>query len=291
MVFDLRGDLADQFHEVVDDETDDMEAIGYDFCVWEGPGNEAPVRAGEVDANDPDLLPSLKTGEVRTQIRFTAARDDVEDAMVFEVGKGGGKALAFVEGVLVNTEDGRTLQAEAFGGLALGELSVDAGDGSRADVFDPSHGRSCNAFVVLLEDARSIGLGAPPPRQKSRKWLDEGAATIMAVVTSTVNDKPTRHIKAVEMTGPALILALAAQAYACAARARDLRALGGRNMDNKLIFVLACEHTIAFNSDSVIHRGHGGGSYRLMSPIFDQEPKMRLPQPPKRARLTCMTTA
>jgi hypothetical protein len=44
-------------------------------------------------------------------------------------------------------------------------------------------------------------------------------------------------------------------------------------MDNKLIFVLARKHTIAFNSDSVIHRGHDGGSYRLMSPIFDQEPK------------------
>jgi len=54
-----------------------------------------------------------------------------------------------------------------------------------------------------------------------------------------MNDKSTGYIKAVEMTGPALVSALAAQAYACAARARDLRALGGRNMDDKLIFVLA----------------------------------------------------
>ena len=61
----------------------------------------------------------------------------------------------------------------------------------------------------------------------------------MAAVTTTMNDKSTGYIKAVEMTGPALVSALAAQAYACAARARDLRALGGRNMDDKLIFVLA----------------------------------------------------
>jgi len=74
------------------------------------------------------------------------------------------------------------------------------------------------------------------------------------------------------MTGSPLIPALAAQAYACAARAGELGTLEGRNMDDELIFLLAREHTIAFNSDSVTHRGHDGGSNRLMSPIFDQEP-------------------
>ena len=44
MVLDLRGDLANQFHEVVDNEADDMEAISDDDGVGEGAGDESPVR-------------------------------------------------------------------------------------------------------------------------------------------------------------------------------------------------------------------------------------------------------
>ena len=125
MVLDLRGDPACQFHEVVDNETDDMEAIGDDDGVGEGAGDEAPVRTGEIDTDHPHLLAALETCQIRTQIPFAATGHDVEDAVVFEVGEGGRKAQPLVEGVLINAKDGRALETEAFGGLAPGELVID----------------------------------------------------------------------------------------------------------------------------------------------------------------------
>jgi hypothetical protein len=139
VVLDLRGDPAGQFHEVMEDEADDMEAIGDDFGVGEGAGDESPVRTGEIDTDHPHLVAALETSQIGTQIRFAAPRDDVEDAVVFEVGEGGRKAQALVEGVFINAEDGRALETETLGGLAPGELVVDARDGCGTDVFDPGH--------------------------------------------------------------------------------------------------------------------------------------------------------
>ena len=47
----------------------------------------------------------------------TASRNDVEDAVVLQVAEGGGKALPFVQGVLVDAENLRALQAQTFSGL------------------------------------------------------------------------------------------------------------------------------------------------------------------------------
>lgn len=168
MALDLRGDLAGEFHEVVDDKTDDMEAISDNFCVGEVVLDEAPVRAGEIDTDDPYLVPALETGQVRAQIGLTAARYDVEDPVVFEIGKGGGKAQTSMKGMFVDAKEGRTLKAEAFGGLACGKLAVDAGDGSSPDAFDASHGGGGDPIVVALVDALAIGLGAVPSGKKSR---------------------------------------------------------------------------------------------------------------------------
>ena len=59
MVLDLRGDLTSEIHEVLDDETDDMEAVGDDFSIWEVGGDEAAVRTGEVDTDHPHLILAL----------------------------------------------------------------------------------------------------------------------------------------------------------------------------------------------------------------------------------------
>ena len=78
-----------------------------------------------------------------------------------------------------------------------------------------------------------------------------------------------RLAKRVKMAGSSPIAAFAAEAAASAARAvRNASSTRGK-VELELILALAFEQPIALNSDSVIHRGHDGGLYRLMSPIFD----------------------
>jgi len=111
------------------------------------------------------------------------------------------------------------LKAEAFGGLALCELAVDTRDGGGPNAFDPSHGRCGDALVVLLEDALPKWFGTSPPRQKPGQWLDEVPIALVAEEAPAMDVQEARHPEGVEMTGPAPIHALAAQSYACAARA------------------------------------------------------------------------
>ncbi len=77
----------------------------------------------------------------------------------------------------------------------------------------------------------------------------------------------------------------AAEAAASAARAAHKGARMQSKMHFKLILALAMEQPIAFDTDSVIHRGHVGGSPRLMSPFFDQEPDKS--KQANRAKLPC----
>lgn len=102
---------------------------------------------------------------------------------------------------------------------------------------------------------------------------DKSASAVLAVKAPAMDDQPCGLAKAIEMASPAPIAALAAEEAASAARAAHSRTRVGPEVDLKLISaVLAMEHPVAFNSDSVIHTGHGGGSPRPMSPFFDQEP-------------------
>ena len=177
-----------------------------------------------------------------------------------------------MEGVFVDTQDKGTLKAEAFGGLALGELAVDTRDGGRPNPFHASHGGGWDTLVVLLKDARAEGLGGTTSREQPRKRWDECTTAIPIVEAPRVNDQLGRVAKTVKMPGSSPIAALATEAAASAAKALPLSASTRSKVKVELILALAFEQPIALNSNSVIHRGHGGGSYRLMSPIFDQEP-------------------
>ena len=117
------------------------------------------------------------------------------------------------------------------------------------------------------------GLCGASPRKQPRELRDEGFSTIPTSKAPAMDDQFRRLTKAIQMASPSAIAALAAEAAASAARAAHNGAHMGPEVDLKLILALAMEHPIAFNSDSVIHRGHDGGSPRLMSPFFDQEPK------------------
>jgi len=119
-------------------------------------------------------------------------------------------------------------------------------------------------------------------RQKPRKLGNESTSAIPASEAPGMDDQFGGLAKAVQMASPPAVAALAAEAAASAARAaHPAPALFARGeMDLELFLVLAMEHSIALDSDSVIHRGHGGGSPRPMSPFFDQEPFSFAPYSP-----------
>ena len=121
-------------------------------------------------------------------------------------------------------------------------------------------------------NALAIGLSAMAARTQSRQGLDKGAVAGPTKVTTAMDDEHTRDAKAVEMTRFAVVFLLAVEAYASTARTYYLDAPRWSEVDVELILVLAREHPISFNVDSVIHRGHVGGLPSLMSPFFDQEP-------------------
>jgi len=165
------------------------------------------------------------------------------------------------------------LKTNALGGLALGKLGVDAAHGGGAQSRDASHRRGRDALVVMKVNLLAKGFGGAAPRKQPRQLRNEGASAVPATKTSTMDDQPCGLAKAIKMASSPAIAALAAEAAASAARAAHPAARTGRNMNFQAILMLDSQHPIAVNTNSVKHRGHGGGSPRPMSPFFDQEPR------------------
>jgi len=199
MVLDVGGDLTGEDHEVMDDEANDMEAVGNDAGVGEPASDQGPVRAGEVDADHSDPLAPLQGGHKGVELLWTASGQHVKDLVVFEVGKGGGKAGSFVEGVLVDTQDRWALETQAFAGLAGGELMVNALDGGRPEMEGTGESRGANAVMMATIDVLPERLGAmaswPDPGQRR----DKRVAAVQAAKPPGVNEKPGRFAKAAQM--------------------------------------------------------------------------------------------
>ena len=104
VILDLGSDLTGKVHEMLDDDADDMEAVGDDFGVWEPFADQGAVRAGEVDADHAHTFTALEGLKEGDQVGAGSALDDIEDLVVFKIAKSGGKALALVEGVLVDAK-------------------------------------------------------------------------------------------------------------------------------------------------------------------------------------------
>ena len=272
VALDHRGDLAAEVHEGSEQHAHDMEAVCNDAGIGEPAPDHGAVGAGEIDADDPDALAALEGAEEAAQIGLRAAFDDIEDLVVFEIAKGGGEALALVKGVLINAQHHGTLKADALGGLAPGELGVDAPDGGGANGSHPGHGGGGDALVMMKVNLLAEGLGAAPACQQPGELGHEGAPAVPAGKAPGMDDQLGGLAKAVEMTSLAPVAALAAEAAASAARAAHSTVGTGGDMNSQAILVLDSQHPIAVNTNSVKHTGHGGGSPRPMSPFFDQEP-------------------
>lgn len=148
LVSDFWVDLTGEVHEVVGDDADDVEAICDDFGVWEIASDDASVGEAQINADEFDLVAALELGEEGFQGSPAFTGDDVEDLVVFEVAKGGGKALFFMKGVFVNAEDLRALKRDPLGGFASVEMLVDALDGGGSDFGDPGQSGGANAFMM-----------------------------------------------------------------------------------------------------------------------------------------------
>jgi len=110
VVFDLRGDLTSEVHEMLDDNANDMEAIGNDAGIGEPAADQGAVRTGEVDADHLDAFAALEVLKEGDDVGAGSTLDDIEDLVIFKIAKGGGESLALVEGVLVDTEHNGALE-------------------------------------------------------------------------------------------------------------------------------------------------------------------------------------
>lgn len=128
-LFDTGGDLTTQIHEVVLDESDDMEAVRNDASAWEVALDERAIACAHVDANDSHFMPAVQGFEEVFEVCCAFALGDIKDSMSFEITEGGGEAAAFVKGVFVDAEDLRALTRESLFGFTLSELMVDAFNG------------------------------------------------------------------------------------------------------------------------------------------------------------------
>ena len=120
--------------------------------------NQAAIGTGEIDANDAHLLFALEGSQKGAQSARSASRHDVEDAVVLQIAEGGGKALPFVQGVLVDAENLRALQAQTFSGLTGSKFRIDPLDGGATQLHEARESRGTNAFLMLAIDLLSPGL-------------------------------------------------------------------------------------------------------------------------------------
>jgi len=213
------GDAPEEFHEVVEGQADDVEAVGDDACVGEVSADKGPVGGAHVDADHANPFPASESGEKGFERGSGLALDDVEDAVVAQIAEGGGEAAALVEGVLVDAENLRALERDSLACPAHGELVVDAFDGGGAHAGDPCHARAADALVMIAVDASSERFGGVAPRPDAGQRLDEAGAALKAQEAAALDDQSCVAPEALEMPGPPPIPALAVEAAASTARA------------------------------------------------------------------------
>lgn len=235
MAFEIGGQMAGQYHEVVLDDAHDMEPVGHDAGVREVAPDDAAVGTGKVDADDFHALAALEIAEESGQIRGAFAAPDVKDSAVFQVAEGGAEALAFVQGVFVDAEVARAIEGKAFGSLADGELLIDAGDGGLSEFPTAGEGSGANAIVMVLIDVFPEGLGAMASGKNAGEARQETPAAGHAEEAVGVDDEACGLAEAVEVADGALVFALSEQlgSFAMRAASGPLESSGELDMDGR----------------------------------------------------------
>lgn len=170
------------------DQTNGMESVGDNPGSGEPLANEPAVRAGEVDTNEPDLVPSFESSKEGSELFLAPARMDIEDAMVLQVAEGGAEALSFVQGMLVDAQIQGAVQADALFGLTDGKLLVDPADGGLPELLAPAQGARADTLLVLLVDVVAKGFGAVAVGPHPGKLGHEALTATGALQTPCMDD-------------------------------------------------------------------------------------------------------
>ena len=157
---------------------------------------------------------------------------DIEDPPVLQVAEGGAEALALVEGVFVDAKVARTVQREAFGGLADGELLIDAGDGCLADGLSEGKGFGTDAVMMLSIDLLPERFGAVASGQDAGELWYKAFVTGKTAEPAGVDDEVGRLPEAIEVADFAQVAAFAQEPCPFAAGTAFGRGSGlGLDMD------------------------------------------------------------
>ncbi len=92
------------FLEVMLHETHHMEPIGQDFCVWKEASDQTAIRTAQIDTDHLYSIPAFESAKKGKEVLEGFARYDIEDTMPGKVTEGGGEALLFMEGALIDTK-------------------------------------------------------------------------------------------------------------------------------------------------------------------------------------------
>ena len=196
VILNFRGNLSAEGHEVVNDNADDMEAIGDDPGIGEPFFNEAAVGGTQIDANHPDPLPALERCHKAGQIFRASTWNNIEDFVVFEITESGRETSTLVESMLVDAQDNGAVEADALAGFSLGKLMIDAFDGGLPKLEKVGKRGGANAKVMLAIDLLAERLAAVSPGKNSGQLRNKRATAIQTAEAPGMDDQSGRLAKA-----------------------------------------------------------------------------------------------
>jgi len=224
-----------------------VEAIRDDLGIGEVAPDDGAIGGAQVDADQAHSLSASQGVKEGLEGTGTLSLDHIEDLVITEIAEGRGEATALVEGVFVDTEFERALQADAFAGFPVGMFVVDAFDSSAAQRSTGSHRGTTDTFVVEFIDMATEGLGGVPAWPDAFERLHKAFCTAQAAVSAAVDKEDRLLAEAFEMSNATLVSALAVEAAASTARAGEGPSHGlGGNGERRLALIL--DDSVSFQS-------------------------------------------
>lgn len=157
--------------EVMIEQPDDMETIGYDHGIRKMLSGDGAVHGGQVHANHANLVFAFQSIEIGVQGQFRATENDIVDLVVLQVAKGGRIAFAACEEMLIHTEHQRAARRMPLSELPLQPVLKVALDRSRSDPFSPAQPAAVDSIQVQFIDGLPKSFTGFLTGQDSRKAI------------------------------------------------------------------------------------------------------------------------
>ena len=195
-----------------------MKAVGNDPGIGKEAADDVAVGTGKIDTDDLHLVSPTQGEQIRAQIRDTATRSDIENAVVAQIAKSGAEALSLVQGVFINTEVLGAVQRESLIGFATGELGVDTAHRSGSETLVAGNGARTYAVMMVFENLLPERLRTMAPLDDAGKFGQEATQAASALESPGVDVQDTGSPEGFQVTGLTQVTPLAADAGAKAVR-------------------------------------------------------------------------